>query len=74
MGAHIPRCTGARNGPGGYREKGAWLDFPTRPRSLGRPPPPLDEALLNEYRRGMETLQTGELVGGLERYESGDWS
>jgi enoyl-CoA hydratase len=35
---------------------------------------PLDEALLNEYRRGMETLQTGELVGGLERYESGDWS
>jgi enoyl-CoA hydratase len=34
----------------------------------------LDEALLNEYRRGMEALQTGELVGGLERYESGDWS
>jgi enoyl-CoA hydratase len=35
---------------------------------------PLDEALANEYRHGMETLQTGELVGGLERYESGDWS
>jgi len=34
----------------------------------------LDEALLNECRRGMEALQTGELVGGLERYESGDWS
>ncbi|MBN1529220.1 MAG: crotonase/enoyl-CoA hydratase family protein [Thermoleophilaceae bacterium] len=34
----------------------------------------LDEALANEYRRGMETLRTGELVGGLERYESGDWS
>jgi enoyl-CoA hydratase len=35
---------------------------------------PLDEALANEYRHGMETLRTGELVGGLERYESGDWS
>jgi len=34
----------------------------------------LDEALANEYRHGMDTLRTGELVGGLERYESGDWS
>jgi enoyl-CoA hydratase len=34
----------------------------------------LEEALANEYRHGMETLRTGELVGGLERYESGDWS
>jgi len=34
----------------------------------------LDEALANEYRHGMETVRTGELVGGLERYESGDWS
>jgi enoyl-CoA hydratase len=34
---------------------------------------PLDEALLNEYRHGMETLSTGELFGGLDRYASGDW-
>ena len=34
---------------------------------------PLDEALLNEYRLGMATLETGELLGGLERYASGDW-
>jgi enoyl-CoA hydratase len=34
----------------------------------------LDEALANEYRHGMGTIRTGELVGGLERYESGDWS
>jgi enoyl-CoA hydratase len=34
----------------------------------------LEEALANEYRHSMETLRTGELVGGLERYESGDWS
>jgi enoyl-CoA hydratase len=34
---------------------------------------PLDEALAAEYRHGMETLSTGELVGGLENYESGAW-
>jgi enoyl-CoA hydratase len=34
----------------------------------------LDEALLNEYEHGMATLQTGEMMGGLDRYESGDWS
>jgi enoyl-CoA hydratase len=36
--------------------------------SLGR-----DEALANEYRLGMATLQTGELFQGLERYASGAW-
>jgi enoyl-CoA hydratase len=34
---------------------------------------PLDEAIANEYRHGMETLATGELLGGLDRYASGDW-
>jgi len=34
---------------------------------------PLDEALANEYRHGMATLQTGELFSGLDRYESGEW-
>jgi enoyl-CoA hydratase/carnithine racemase len=33
----------------------------------------LDEALVNEYRHGMATLETGEMFGGLERYGSGDW-
>ena len=33
----------------------------------------LTEALDVEYRRGMETVATGELFGGLERYASGDW-
>ncbi len=33
----------------------------------------VEDALAVEYRHGMETLQTGELVGGLERYESGSW-
>jgi enoyl-CoA hydratase len=33
----------------------------------------LDEALANEYRHGMATLETGELFGGLEDYASGDW-
>jgi len=33
----------------------------------------LEDALANEYLRGMETLQTGEMVGGLESYESGSW-
>src|SRR5207247_2376920 len=34
---------------------------------------PLDEALANEYRRGMATLETGELFAGLDRYASGSW-
>jgi enoyl-CoA hydratase/carnithine racemase len=33
----------------------------------------LDEALANEYRHGMATLETGELFGGLERYAAGGW-
>ncbi|TMK99200.1 MAG: crotonase/enoyl-CoA hydratase family protein [Actinobacteria bacterium] len=33
----------------------------------------LDEALAGEYRHGLATLQTQELIGGLERYESGAW-
>ena len=33
----------------------------------------LDDALGVEYRRGMATLETGEMVGGLERYASGGW-
>jgi enoyl-CoA hydratase len=34
---------------------------------------PLGEALAGEYRHGMRTLQTGEMLGGLESYESGKW-
>jgi enoyl-CoA hydratase len=33
----------------------------------------LDDALANEYRHGMATLQTGELLEGLSRYASGAW-
>jgi enoyl-CoA hydratase len=33
----------------------------------------LADALANEYRRGMSTLATGEAMGGLQRYESGEW-
>jgi enoyl-CoA hydratase len=33
----------------------------------------LEDALAGEYRHGMATLQTGEMFGGLERYESGSW-
>jgi enoyl-CoA hydratase len=33
----------------------------------------LDDALGVEYRRGIGTLETGEMVGGLERYASGSW-
>jgi enoyl-CoA hydratase len=33
----------------------------------------LDEALANEFRHGMSTLQTGELFAGLENYASGSW-
>ncbi|MFC6883342.1 MULTISPECIES: crotonase/enoyl-CoA hydratase family protein [Actinomadura] len=36
--------------------------------SLGLP-----DALSGEYRHGMSALRAGELVGGLERYESGAW-
>jgi enoyl-CoA hydratase len=34
---------------------------------------PLEEALTAEYRHGLATLETGELVGGLENYEAGGW-
>jgi enoyl-CoA hydratase len=33
----------------------------------------LDEALANEFRHGMDTLRTGELFTGLDRYAAGDW-
>ena len=33
----------------------------------------LDDALAGEYRHGIATLQTQELIAGLERYESGAW-
>jgi enoyl-CoA hydratase len=33
----------------------------------------LDDALANEYRHGVATLEGGELRGGLERYASGSW-
>jgi enoyl-CoA hydratase len=33
----------------------------------------LDEALANEYRHGMATLRTGELLQGLDDYASGAW-
>ena len=33
----------------------------------------LDPALANEYRHGMDTLSTGELFGGLDRYQAGGW-
>jgi enoyl-CoA hydratase len=33
----------------------------------------LDEALANEYRHGLATLQTGELFTGLDRYATGEW-
>ncbi len=33
----------------------------------------LADALAVEYRHGMDTVATGELVGGLERYASGEW-
>jgi enoyl-CoA hydratase len=33
----------------------------------------LDEALANEYRHGMATLETGEMFAGLDRYSSGAW-
>ena len=33
----------------------------------------LDDALALEYRHGMATLKTGEMLGGLENYASGGW-
>ena len=33
----------------------------------------LDDALSNEYRHGIATLETGELFSGLDRYASGGW-
>jgi enoyl-CoA hydratase len=33
----------------------------------------LTDALANEYRHGMATLATGEMLSGLERYGSGAW-
>jgi enoyl-CoA hydratase len=33
----------------------------------------LPDALANEFRHGMSTLQTGELFAGLEDYASGGW-
>jgi enoyl-CoA hydratase len=33
----------------------------------------LGEALAGEYRHGVATIESGELVGGLERYSSGGW-
>jgi enoyl-CoA hydratase len=33
----------------------------------------LEDALTREHEHGMETLQTGELFGGLEDYASGGW-
>jgi enoyl-CoA hydratase len=34
---------------------------------------PLDDALAGEYRHGIATVQTGEILGGLESYVSGSW-
>jgi enoyl-CoA hydratase len=33
----------------------------------------LEEALAGEFRHGMATLETGEMLGGLDSYESGSW-
>ena len=33
----------------------------------------LDDALANEYRHGVATLETGEMLTGLDRYASGAW-
>jgi enoyl-CoA hydratase len=33
----------------------------------------LQEALATEYRHGMATLETGEMLSGLESYASGGW-
>ena len=33
----------------------------------------LADALAGEYHHGMRSVATGEMIGGLERYASGDW-
>jgi enoyl-CoA hydratase len=33
----------------------------------------MSEALANEYRHGIATLQTGQMIDGLERFSSGVW-
>jgi len=33
----------------------------------------IGDALAGEYRHGMATIESGEMVGGLERYASGSW-
>jgi len=33
----------------------------------------ITEALAGEYRHGIATIETGEMVGGLDRYTSGGW-
>ena len=34
---------------------------------------PLADALLTEFHHGMATLQTGEMLDGLDRYGTGQW-
>lgn len=34
---------------------------------------PLEDALANEYRHGIATLETGEMLSGLDRYAGGGW-
>jgi len=34
---------------------------------------PLRDALANEYRHGMATLETGQAGDGLARYGAGEW-
>ncbi|MBI4832826.1 MAG: hypothetical protein HY801_15000 [Candidatus Lindowbacteria bacterium] len=33
----------------------------------------LTDALMSEYRHGMSTLATGEMLTGLAKYAIGDW-
>jgi enoyl-CoA hydratase len=33
----------------------------------------MGDALANEYRHGIATLQTGQMIDGLERFSSGNW-
>ncbi len=33
----------------------------------------MNDALANEYRHGIATIQTGEMIGGLDRYASKSW-
>jgi hypothetical protein len=45
----------------------------TRWRAASSSPLTLEDALANEYRHGMATLETGEMFGGLDDYTSGAW-